>query len=60
MNSGRLLIPRVAIGLAAVEDALADVGVERLIGSGRLRQRRQAKQQEGGTCGRKQEAGWQA
>ena len=60
MNPRRLLIPRVAIGLTAVEDALADVGVERLIGPGRLRQRRQANQQERGTRGREQEAGWQA
>ena len=60
MNPRRLLIPRVAVGLTSVEDALADVGVQRLIGSGRLRQRRQAKQQERGICGREQEAGWQA
>jgi hypothetical protein len=60
MNSRRFLIPRVAIRLTAVEDALADVGIKRLIGPGRLRQRRQANQQERGTRGREQKAGWQA
>ena len=39
---GRLLIPGVAIRQLAVQDALADVAVERLIGAGRLLQRRQA------------------
>ena len=46
MDRGRLLIPRVAIGDVSGEDALADVGVESLIRAHRLRERRQAHQQQ--------------
>ena len=38
MDRGRLLIPRMAIRQLAVQDALADVGVKRLIGAGGLGQ----------------------
>ena len=48
MNGRRLLIPRIAVGDVAGENALPDVCVERLVGARGLRQRGQAKREQPG------------
>ena len=60
-----LLIPGVAIGQLAGQDALADVRVEPLVGAHRLRERRQAQQQQrrrpapgGGASASRARSGW--
>ncbi len=45
-DRGRFLFPRIDVGHVAGQDALADVGVQALIATSRLSERRQARYQE--------------